>query len=169
MLAGVLDNNDELVVFSQVCSESEITIFEKDFDLGMYTDEQCKTRFQFVKFVLWAGYPFEISSLKWNSDTNGRGTLYNVKALCLWKPDFVNCLSIWMGSYFQNQIYEWLLVLKTQLYEWGYFRTSGPHICTKMPPPHVNPMSRLMTKPTKWHVRPAKTQIRVFAVRSIGS
>ena len=52
MLAGVLDNNDELVVFSQVCSESEITIFEKDFDLGMYTDEPCKTRFQFVKFVL---------------------------------------------------------------------------------------------------------------------
>ena len=26
-------------------------------------------------------------------------------------------------------------------------------------------MSRLMTKPTKWHVRPAKTQLRVFAVR----
>ena len=30
-------------------------------------------------------------------------------------------------------------------------------------------MSHLMTKPTKWHVRPAKTQIRVFAVRSMGS
>ena len=30
-------------------------------------------------------------------------------------------------------------------------------------------MSRLVTKPAKWHVRPAKTLRRVFAVRSMGS
>ena len=35
-----------------------------------------------------------------------------------------------------------------------------------------NYLSRYMTKPTKWHVRPAKTQINlgwVFALRSMGS
>ena len=52
MLAGVLDNDDELVVLSQVYSEADLTSFEKDFDLDMFTDEQCKAMFQFVEFCV---------------------------------------------------------------------------------------------------------------------
>ena len=33
LLAGVLDKDDELVLLSQLCSESDLTTFEKDFEL----------------------------------------------------------------------------------------------------------------------------------------
>ena len=37
LLAGLLDNDDELILLSQVCSGSDVPSFEKGFDLDTYT------------------------------------------------------------------------------------------------------------------------------------
>ena len=37
LLAGLLDNDDELILLSQVCSGSDVLSFEKGFDLDTYT------------------------------------------------------------------------------------------------------------------------------------
>ena len=49
LLAGLLDNDDELILLSQVCSGSDVPSFEKGFDLNTYTEEQSKTSFRFYK------------------------------------------------------------------------------------------------------------------------
>ena len=49
LLAGLLDNNDELILLSQVCSGSDVPSFEKGFDLDTYTEEQSKASFRFYK------------------------------------------------------------------------------------------------------------------------
>ena len=36
LLAGLLDNDDELILLSQVCSGSDVPSFEKGFDLDIY-------------------------------------------------------------------------------------------------------------------------------------
>ena len=48
LLAGHLDNNDELILLSQVCSGSDVPSFEKGFDLDTYTEEQSKASFKKV-------------------------------------------------------------------------------------------------------------------------
>ena len=40
LLAGLLDNDDELILLSQVCSGSDVPTFEKGFDLDTYTEDQ---------------------------------------------------------------------------------------------------------------------------------
>ena len=40
LLAGLLDNDDELILLSQVCSGSNVPTFEKGFDLDTYTEYQ---------------------------------------------------------------------------------------------------------------------------------
>ena len=47
LLAGLLDNDDELILLSQVCSGSDVPSFEKGFDLDTYTEEQSKASFRF--------------------------------------------------------------------------------------------------------------------------
>ena len=42
-LAGLLDNDDELILLSQVCSGSDVPSFEKGFDLDTYTTEKLLT------------------------------------------------------------------------------------------------------------------------------
>ena len=49
LLAGVLGNDGQLVLLSQLCSDSDLTAFEKDFELDSYTDEKCKASFSFDK------------------------------------------------------------------------------------------------------------------------
>ena len=49
LLAGLLDNDDELILLSQVCSGSDVPSFEKGFDLDTYTEEQSKASFRFYK------------------------------------------------------------------------------------------------------------------------
>ena len=49
MLAGLLDNDDELILLSQVCFGSDVPSFEKGFDLDTYTEEQSKASFRFYK------------------------------------------------------------------------------------------------------------------------
>ena len=49
LLAGLLDNDDELILLSQVCSGSDLPSFEKGFDLDTYTEEQSKASFRFYK------------------------------------------------------------------------------------------------------------------------
>ena len=49
LLAGLLDNDDELILLSQVCSGSDVPSFEKGFDLDTYTEEQSKACFRFYK------------------------------------------------------------------------------------------------------------------------
>ena len=40
LLAGLLDNDDELILLSQVCSGSDVPTFEKGFDLDTYKEDQ---------------------------------------------------------------------------------------------------------------------------------
>ena len=47
LLAGLLDNDDELILLSQVCSGSDVPSFEKGFGLDTYTEEQPKAIFRF--------------------------------------------------------------------------------------------------------------------------
>ena len=49
LLAGLLDNHDELILLSQVCSGSDVPSFEKGFDLDTYTEEQSKASFRYYK------------------------------------------------------------------------------------------------------------------------
>ena len=49
LLAGLLDNDDELILLSQVCSGSDVPSFEKGFDLDTYTEEQSKASFRFFR------------------------------------------------------------------------------------------------------------------------
>ena len=49
LLAGLLDNDDELILLSQVCSGSDVPSFEKGFDLDAYTEEQSKASFRFFR------------------------------------------------------------------------------------------------------------------------
>ena len=49
LLAGLLANDDELILLSQVCSGSDVPSFEKGFDLDTYTEEQSKASFRFYK------------------------------------------------------------------------------------------------------------------------
>ena len=49
LLAGLLDNDHELILLSQVCSGSDVPYFEKGFDLDTYTEEQSKASFRFYK------------------------------------------------------------------------------------------------------------------------
>ena len=42
LLAGLLDNDDELILLSQVCSGSDVPSFEKGFDLDIYTKSNPK-------------------------------------------------------------------------------------------------------------------------------
>ena len=49
LLAGLLDNDDELILLSQVCSGSDVPSLEKGFDLDTYTEEQSKASFRFYK------------------------------------------------------------------------------------------------------------------------
>ena len=49
LLAGLLDNDDELILLSQVCFGSDVPSFEKGFDLDTYTEEQSKASFRFYK------------------------------------------------------------------------------------------------------------------------
>ena len=46
LLAGLLDNDDELILLSQVCSGSDVPSFEKGFDLDTYTEEQSKASYK---------------------------------------------------------------------------------------------------------------------------
>ena len=48
-LTGLLDNDDELILLSQVCSGSDVPSFEKGFDLDTYTEEQSKASFRFFR------------------------------------------------------------------------------------------------------------------------
>ena len=50
-LTGLLDNDDELILLSQVCSGSDVPSFEKGFDLDTYTEEQSKARFMFWQWL----------------------------------------------------------------------------------------------------------------------
>ena len=45
LLAGLLDNDDELILLSQ----ADVPAFEKGFDLDTYTEEQSKASFRFYK------------------------------------------------------------------------------------------------------------------------
>ena len=45
LLAGLLDNDDELILLSQ----ADVPSFEKGFDLDTYTEEQPKASFRFYK------------------------------------------------------------------------------------------------------------------------
>ena len=49
LLAGLLDNDHELILLSQVCSGSDVLYFEKGFDLDTYMEEQSKASFRFYK------------------------------------------------------------------------------------------------------------------------
>ena len=49
LLAGLLDNDDELILLSQVCSGSDVPSFEKGFDVDTYTEEQPKASYRFYK------------------------------------------------------------------------------------------------------------------------
>ena len=49
LLTGLLDNDDELILLSQVCSGSDVPSFEKGFDLETYTEEQSKASFRFFR------------------------------------------------------------------------------------------------------------------------
>ena len=40
LLAGLLDNDHEFILLSQVCSGSDVPYFEKGFDLDTYTEDQ---------------------------------------------------------------------------------------------------------------------------------
>ena len=51
LLAGLLDNDDELILLSQVCSGSDVPSFEKGFDLDTYKEEQSKATFRFIKMT----------------------------------------------------------------------------------------------------------------------
>ena len=51
LLAGLLDNDDVLILLSQVCSGSDVPSFEKGFDLDTYTEEQSKASFRFFQKV----------------------------------------------------------------------------------------------------------------------
>ena len=45
LLTGLLDNYDELILLSQVCSGSDVP----GFDLDTYTEEQSKASFRFFR------------------------------------------------------------------------------------------------------------------------
>ena len=69
LLAGLLVNDDELILLSQVCSGSDVPSFEKEFDLDTYTEEQSKASFRFFrKYIPIHTYMVTCTSIRLWSD-----------------------------------------------------------------------------------------------------
>ena len=112
--------------------------------------------------LFWVQFWFLDWEIKWMKDKEE----WNFEK----SPNPMICWMAWYGTIYGSEF--WIGILEGSLRvshsHWSVEQSNGDH----GPIPentryHSTELSRLMTRPTKWHVRPAKTQISLGGYQSL--